>query len=155
MKRCIVAFVLMSLVPASLAQTPGRVQTTTRLVILFSNLENQLISAMSSGHQERAAALLTDDFSEWTPLPPGSPIARDEWLKRSRPELQNALVRQMAVKDIGDHAVADFVLLAGDQAWFTVDVWQKQGADWKLQQRYQALVDAAPFRAPVHPTGKN
>lgn len=119
----------------------------------FTKLENQLNSAMAAGNSQQAAMLLTDDFEEWTPQPPGSPIARDEWLKRGNKSAAEARMRQMAVKDIGDHAIADFVLEQAGKTFFIVDVWQKQGAGWKLQQRYRAQIERYP--APKLPPRKD
>ena len=120
----------------------------------FSKLENQLNAAMASGNRKSAAALLTDDFEEWTPQPPGAPIPRQDWLRSGSHEFARARRLQMAVKTLDDHAVTDFVWMAGDKAFFVVDVWQKQGSEWRLQQRYRAPVDAARYHRAKQPPVK-
>ena len=139
----------------AVAQVPGRIQTATRLVVIFSNLENQLNDAVATGKHQAVDQLLTEDFEEWTPQPPGSPIPRQQWLENSDKHLSNARLLQMAVKGLDDHAIANFVLLAGAKSFFVVDIWQKQGNDWKLQQRYRCPVDPTLYLQPAHPAGKD
>ena len=137
------------------AQAPARIQTPTRFVTIFSNLENQLMDALVRNDRAGAARMLTDDFAQWTPLPAEPPTPREEWLKPDRRDMANFRIRNMAVKDLGDHAAVSFVLTSGSKAWFIVDIWKKSGADWHLATRYLAAVDSAPFRGDVRPTGKN
>jgi hypothetical protein len=153
MKYCNIAVLLLALTLTAGAQAPTGGMPTLE-VARFSALENQLNAAMASGNRKSAAALLTGDFEEWTPQPPGSPISRQDWLKAGSHEFGPARRLQMAVKTLDDHAVADFVAIAGDKAFFVVDVWQKQGSEWRLQQRYRAPVDAAPYRRTHQPPVK-
>lgn len=122
----------------------------------FTRLENQLNSALASTDPQSAGSVLSEDFEEWTPQPPGSPIARDEWLKRGNKSLAQARIHQMAVKEIGDYALVDFVLTAGSKQFFIVDLWHKQGSGWKMQERYRSAIDKAAYRsAPALPPRKD
>jgi Domain of unknown function (DUF4440) len=155
MKLWTIAFVLLALARAAPAQIPGGNQMPTRLVMLFSNIENQLNEAMASASRDRASSLLTDDFEEWTPQPPGSPTPREEWLKSAGKDLAKFRIRQMAAKGLGDHVVVNFVLTTKTEAFFVVDVWQKAGTDWQLATRYLAPVDPSPYRGDARPTRKD
>lgn len=141
-------------IPVS-AQTPARVQTATRLVTIFSNLENQLMEAMVAKNDAGAERLVAEDFAQWTPIPPGDPTPRQNWLKTDRSDMADFRIQQMSVKDLGDHAAASFVLTAIGKAWFVVDVWRRSGSDWQLESRYLAPTDATLFRGPAKPTGRN
>src|SRR5450759_3769308 len=153
-KSAFLAIILLAATVGS-AQTPGRIQTPTRLVTIFSNLENQLTDALVANNSAAAAGLLTEDFSQWTPQPPGSPVPREEWLKSAGKGLADFRIRQMSAKDLGDHVAVSFVLTTGAKAFFIVDIWQKAGTDWQLATRYLSPVDPAPFRGDIRPTGKN
>lgn len=146
--------VLLLLVAATFSQAQVRIQTATRLVTIFSNLENQLMDALVANNTEGATRLVAGDFSQWTPTPPGDPTAREAWLKTDRRDMGDFRIRQMSVKDLGDHAVVNFVLTATGKAWFVVDVWRKSASDWQLEARYLSPTDPTPFKGPVKPTGK-
>jgi Domain of unknown function (DUF4440) len=150
-----IAVILVLTSSASFAQRPGRILTPTRFVTIFSNLENQLTDALVANNSAAAAGLLAEDFSQWTPQPPGSPVPREEWLKSAGKGLANFRIRQMSAKDLGDHVAVSFVLTTGAKAFFIVDIWQKAGTDWQLATRYLSPVDPAPFRGDIRPTGKN
>ena len=141
---------------SAFAQAPGRIQTATRFVTIFSNLENQLWDALVRNDTAAAGRLLTDDFAQWSPEPPGAPTPREEWLKPDRKDMANFRVRQMSAKDLGDHVVVNYILTSDlPRAFFIVDVWEKAGPDWQLASRYLSAVDAAPYRGNTRPTGKN
>ena len=138
------------------AQTPGRVQTATRLVTIFTNLENQLWEALVRNDAASATRLLTDDFAQWSPEPPGSPTPREQWLKPDRRDMAHFRVRQMSAKDLGNHVAVNYVLTSDlPRAFFIVDLWKKTGPDWQLESRYLSAVDAAAYRGESRPTGKN
>jgi len=154
MRRLATLTLMVVIASASLAQAPRKVQTTTRLVTIFTNLENQLMDAAAQNNSAGALHLLSEDFSQWTPQPPGSAFSREQWLQQAGSELTNFQIRQMAVKDLGQHAAASFVLLTPDKAWFIVDIWQKDGGDWRLLERYQAPADRSQYPESPRPTGK-
>lgn len=142
---------------AAAAQTsrsaPGRIQTTTRLVAMFTNLENELSQAVAEKNEAKLSRLLAPDFEEWTPAPPGSPIPRAEWLQGASSQAGSRL-RQMAAKDLGQHVAVHFVAVNGSAASFIVDIWQKNGSDWQLIERYRSPVEAAAHPSDLPPTGK-
>src|SRR5690242_19967977 len=92
---------------------PGgrRIVTTTRLVAKFSDLEEQLNLAIQRKDKTRLGKLLSEDFEQWTPAPPGDPVPRDEWTSAvlSMSSVQAFQIRHMAVHLIGDSAVVNFV----------------------------------------------
>lgn len=139
-----------------LAQVPGRIQTPTRQVTIFTNLENQLWDALVRNDAAAAGRMLTDDFAQWSPEPPGAPTTREEWFKPDRRDMANFRVRQMSAKDLGDHVVVNYILASDlPRAFFIVDVWKKSGGDWLLDCRYLSAVDASPYRGSARPSGKN
>ena len=152
----LIALIVFVVSSACFAQAPGRTQTATRFVTIFSNLENQLWDSLVRNDTASASRMLTDDFAQWSPEPPGSPTPREEWLKPDRRDMANFRMRQLSAKDMGDHVAVNYVLTSNlPRAFFIVDVWKKAGADWKLEARYLSAVDAAPFRGDVRPAGKN
>ena len=77
---------------------------------------------------------LADDFEEWTPAPPGDPIAREDWLKHALDPgfvMQSSQIRQMAVRTVNDTEVVSFVesrsAVCGGRdcssSSFIVDLW--------------------------------
>jgi len=151
-----IAMIIVMSAAAAAAQAPGRIQTATRLVTMFSHLENQLWDSLVRDDKASAERLLADDFAQWSPEPPGAPTPREEWLKPDRRDMRNFRVRQMSAKDLGDNVVVNYVLTSDlPRAFFIVDVWKKAGAGWQLAQRYLSAVDAAPYRGDVRPSGRN
>lgn len=55
----------------------------------------------------------------------------------------------MAVKQIDEHALVDFVLTSGSKQFFIVDLWQKAGSAWRLQQRYRSEINKAAYHGSV------
>ena len=156
MKKLAIITLVVILAHAAPAQAPGRIQTATRFVTIFTNLENQLWDALVRNDTGSASRLLTDDFAQWSPEPPGAPTPREEFFKPDRKDMANFHVRQMSARDLGDAVVVNYVLTCDlPRAFFIVDVWKKSGTDWQLASRYLSAVDAAPYRVPVRPTGKN
>ena len=138
------------------AQAPGRIQTSTRFVTIFTNLENQLWDALVRNDAVAAGRLLTEDFAQWSPEPPGAPTPREEWLKPNRRDMANFRVRQMSATDLHDYVVVNYVLTSDlPKAFFIVDVWRKAAGDYQLSSRYLSAVDKAPYVSSAHPTGKN
>src|SRR5690349_9758910 len=128
-----VALVIVLSAAAASAQTPRRIQTATRLVTIFTNLENQLWDALVRNDSATAGRLLADDFAQWSPEPPGTPTPREEWLKPDRRDMSDFRIRQMSAKDLGDGVVVNYVLTCDlPRAFFIVDVWKKTGEDWHL-----------------------
>jgi ketosteroid isomerase-like protein len=143
---------------------PGRIVTTTRLVAIFSELENDCMKAVQENDENTLNKLLSDDFEVWTPAPPGHPIPREDWLKQVQ-KPQSFRIRQMAVRGVADDiSIASFVLSetinqtgAKPRNTFIVDVWTKIADQWQLMDRYASpIVGATPAATQVdkQPTGK-
>jgi uncharacterized protein DUF4440 len=143
-----------------------RIVTKTRLVAVFSDLENQLFEAEQNKDHAGLDAILAEDFQLWTPTPPGDPVPRADWLSQSLAEnLRDFRIQQMAARSVEENAtVVSFVLSktvahAGKtslQNYFVVDLWQKADDKWKLSDRYASQVSATSLRlSRPKPSGKN
>jgi hypothetical protein len=143
-----------------------RIITKTRLVAIFSELENQLLEALRNTQHASVDAFLSEDFQLWTPTPPGDPVPREKWRSQALAENLKAFsMRQMAARSVDENtALVSFVLTktvdrAGKSStrdYFVVDLWQKKDENWKLSDRYAS--SGPPQRVkPVamKPSGKN
>jgi hypothetical protein len=54
----------------------------------------------------------------------------------------------MAVHDLGETAVVSFTRGNRGGALFVVDVWRKQGSDWRLAVRYASPAGTASYAVP-------
>jgi len=171
--RIILPYVMLGAAcPASAQQaahaqtTPRRVVTTTRLVALFSELENEWMQSVQHKDESKLASLLGDDFQLWTPETSG-PTPREDWQKQTLARgLTSFQFRQMAVRSLGeDSAVISFVLRESVQSGgkptaeehFVVDIWSKKADRWVCTDRYASPLAAATRRAQPEdrrPSGK-
>ncbi len=127
-------------------QKPSRVVTRTRLVALYSDLESQLAAAAQKSDKAKLEQLLTDDFEQWSPEPPGDPVPREDWMAAYHPT--SFSTSQMAVRAFGDTDVASFVLRQrgtfgekdANGEFFVVDVWRREGNSSRLASRYISRV---------------
>ncbi|HTK96172.1 MAG TPA: nuclear transport factor 2 family protein [Terriglobales bacterium] len=164
MKRLSLAVILL-LAAGALAQTaPGtRIQSPTRQVTQFGELENQLATAVQNGNRAGMEPLLDGDFAIRTARTGGQTMGRDEYLKQrtSNHQLRSFQIRGIDVRPFGDIAVVNFLYhqeatsqgkdLTGN--FFITDVWRKTDAGWKLAVRYSAGPGPVP-PASAAPTGK-
>ena len=147
-------------------KNPGRIQITTRLVALFSELETGWYEAVEHKDGATLNRLLGEEFQVWTPASAG-PVSREDWQRGAfSGNLQSFRLRQMAVRSLSDEiAVASFVLnervQAGgkleQQEFFVVDVWTKVSNHWLCTDRYTAPVASADRRSgaqDLRPSGK-
>ena len=143
-----------------------RIVTKTRLVAIFSDLENQLFQAEQSKDHAGLDAVLAEDFQLWTPTPPGDPVPREDWLSQSLAEnFRDFRIQQMAARSVEENAtVVSFVLSktvaragkASVKNYFVVDLWQKAEDKWKLGDRYASPLSGLSSRlARPKPSGKN
>ncbi|HLK07894.1 MAG TPA: nuclear transport factor 2 family protein [Candidatus Angelobacter sp.] len=150
--------------PVKPALTP-RIITATKQVALFTSLERQLLQTIQKKDRTALEAMLADDFA--IEMPDADPLGSDDWLDSVMAKdytLKSFVVRQMSVADLGNTAVVKFERLqeasskgqADSGEFFVVDVWKKDGNNWKLANRYVAKVSSQPSipKAPVKPTGK-
>ena len=114
------------------------VSTLTRGVVRFGRLENALADAVA--HRDHAAAepMLADDFELRLAARPGDPVPRAQFLDaiaaRGAPETTHD---QMAVHDLGEHAVVSFRSTPeGGAPELVVDLWSHEGESWRLAVRY-------------------
>lgn len=150
--------------PVKPALTP-RIITATKQVTIFNGLENQLLQAVQKKDKAAAQAMLSDDLS--IEMPDADPLPGDDWLDSVLAKeytLKSFVVRQMSAIDLGNAVVVKFDRLqeatfkgqVDSGEFFVVDLWKKDGNNWKLANRYVAKVssDASILKKPVKPTGK-
>ena len=144
--------------------TPGRIQTRTRLVSLFSGMENKLFSAVQKKDKAAITPVLSDEFEIWTPNEAGDPIPLEDWLATvtGNYELKSFRISQMSARDFGSVVVVKFVYSQKAESqgkddsgeYFMVDAWEKQGDSFKLSDRYVSRYAGPQPVHPVRPTGK-
>ena len=143
----LIAFALLAL-PAFAQPSPGagRIPTVTRLVKLFSELENDLVARAHADDPQRLDAMLDPAFEMRVGANPGVPLPRDEWIRAARAAPRGApRMDQMAVHDFGTIAIVSFretpTTAQRGKPQFVVDCWKRTGDEWKLVVRY--VSDAA------------
>ena len=146
-------------------RSPHRIQIATRLVALFSQLENLWFQALQEKKTADLDKLLDEDFQVWTPSVAG-PTAREMWQQYALARtLESFTIRQMAVRSItDDNAVVSFLVNEGVQSagksvtyqYFVVDLWSKKADHWLCTDRYVSPVThgRAPGAEDRKPTGK-
>lgn len=150
--------------PVKPALTP-RIITATKQVSIFTGMENHLLQAIQKKDKAAAQAMLSDDLM--IEMPDADPLPGEDWLDSVMAKdytLKSFVVRQMSAIDLGNAVVVKFDRVqqssfkgkpdSGD--FFVIDVWKKDGADWKLANRYVSKVSSVPYmpKADVKPTGK-
>lgn len=142
-----------------------RIITATKQVTMFTALEKQMLDAVQKKDQAKLNVLLTEEAT--IHLPDADPLPGDEWVQSVMSQdftLKSFAIRQMDVSDLGTAAVVAYdriqdSMLKGKQIggeFYVVDLWKKDGDNWKLADRYVSKVGTTPVlpSAPVHPTGK-
>ena len=138
----LIAFALLAL-PAFAQPSPaaGRIPTVTRLVKVFSELENDLAARAHADDPQRLDAMLDPAFEMRVGANPGVPVPRDEWIRAARSAPRGRpRIDQMAVHDFGTVAIVSFretpATGARRKPQFVVDCWKRAGDEWKLAVRY-------------------
>jgi hypothetical protein len=142
-----------------------RIITATKQVTIFNGLEKQLLQAVQKKDKAAVQAMLTDDL--YIEMPDADPLPGDDWLDSVMAKdytLKSFVVRQMSTIDLGNAVVVKFDRLQeavskgkpDSGEFFVVDVWKKDGENWKLASRYVSKVSSVPYmpKADVKPTGK-
>jgi hypothetical protein len=142
--------------PAAPAPASRMVLTMTRPMHIFSEREGMLADALRKTDHASIDRLLAQDFELREGSAPVQPVPRAQWIDTH----PGFAADQMAVHDYGDVAVVSFVNTAAGakskNATFVVDVWQKQGEDWRLAVRYQSqLGTRKAATGDIKPSGKN
>ena len=135
----------------------SRIPTVTRLVKSFTQLEFDIITAFKQNDQTKLARLIDQNFELQVASKSADPVPLSVWLKTSVAEgsLYKYDITNMAVHDFGQSAIVSF-------AWnpfadgknntspeiFIVDVWKKDGADWKLAIRFAEAVQKSGYKFP-------
>jgi ketosteroid isomerase-like protein len=135
--------------------------TMTRMMLVVSDLEKNLATAVSRHDQAGIDSLLSTDFEFRPGDHPGDPTTRADWLADAASAMAGDL-EQLSVHELGDVAVASFIkaVPARDDKTrlsrsYVIDVWKKQGNDWQLITRYQSELPAiATPTEDIAPTGK-
>jgi hypothetical protein len=143
-----------SSVAADDAAATGRVPTVTRLVKIFSTLENEWSDAVRQRNAAAVDKLLASDFEMRTAGAPGRPIPRADWIRQAMSDPPFASrIEQMAAHEYGGKTVVVSFLWnldasAGTDAaasiavrLFVVDTWVQEGDDWRVSTRYVASAD--------------
>jgi uncharacterized protein DUF4440 len=142
-----------------------RIITATKQVTIFNGLEKQLLQAVQKKDKAAVQAMLADDL--YIEMPDADPLTGDDWLDSVLAKeytLKSFVVRQMSAIDLGNAVVVKFDRLQEAVAkgkpdsgeFFVVDVWKKDGENWKLASRYVSKVSSVPYmpKTDVKPTGK-
>ena len=141
-----------------------RIITATKQVVMFTDLEKQMLTAVQKKDKSALEAMLTEEFV--VEMPDADTLPGEDWVDSVMGKdfnLKSFVVRQMSVAQLGDAAVVkyDRIPEATYQGkpdggeFFVVDVWTKSGDSWKLANRYVSKVSSVPYvPRPVKPTGK-
>jgi len=144
--------------PVASQGAPQRVQTRTRLVALFSDLNNELLQAIQKHDVAAFEQLVGEDFELRTANSPDNPKSRDDWQRLAfRNPVQSFRTSQMAVRGLRDDvAIVSFVLEenrgpgSGAQQSFLVQAWSREGEAWVCQEEY-----VSPIAAPAVPSKRS
>jgi len=150
-RRLIVVAALIALpVLAQPGAQTGRIPTVTRLVKIFFELETTLASQARAGNAAALEPMLDPAFEMREGAAPGTPVPRDEWLRRIRSSRGGeARIEQMAVHDLGTAALVSFRSVdesKSRKARFIVDYWKRDGERWILAVRYSSEVATSATR---------
>lgn len=126
--------------PVFAAQPPpvnGKgVNVMTRYMMVFSGLENKLLTAQATGDKPALLARLSPFFELNTY--DHQRLTREAFVNRS-PDATQREISGLRVYEVGDNAVANFILHTQGQGDLSiVDVWSKSGQDWQLRLRFES-----------------
>src|SRR5437879_2122490 len=141
-----------------------RVVTTTRLVAIFADLENQWLQALQHKDESSLSRLLGEEFQVWMPSMSG-PVPREEWQQQAFARTLTAFqFRQMAARSLNEATVVtSFVLHENVQSagkptaedYFVVDIWSKRDNQWVCTDRYLSPIsNGQASAADVKASGK-
>jgi hypothetical protein len=130
------------LVAVTAAAQPAAAPHATRAGQALADLEEQLLQAARATDPAQLGAMLDADFEMIVAQAPTAPVAREDWVGAMRkPGAADWTVQGLSARDLGDAAVAAFVLRAphGKAApLYVVDTWQRSAAGWRLVVRHVA-----------------
>jgi hypothetical protein len=143
------------------AETPAgemaRVPTVTRLVQIFSQLESEVITALKQKDQAKLSKLMDQNFQLQVALKSADFVPLSKWLNTSLAEAHSYSynLSDMAVRDLDQVVMVSFAWkpyetskkMAPSEV-FVIDVWKKEGADWKLALRFASTAPKHDVRFP-------
>ncbi|WP_226876739.1 nuclear transport factor 2 family protein [Microbulbifer hainanensis] len=126
--------------PVFAAQPPSvnskGVNVKTRYMMVFSGLENELLTAQATGDKSVLLARLSPFFELNTAN--HHRLTREAFVSR-KPDAHKQQISGLRVYEVGENAVANFVLHTEGQGDLSVvDVWSKNGEKWQLRVRFEA-----------------
>ena len=163
-----VLFVLMAVTVFAAGQEPvkpklsPRIITATKQVQTFINLEMQMLRTIQKKDKAGLQAMLTEEFQ--LEMPDADLTPAEDWVDSVMAKdftLKSFGIREMSVIDLGTAAVVKFERKqeathkgsADNGQFFVVDLWKKDGDNWKLANRYVSKFSSV---VPVtKPTGKS
>ena len=167
-------FVLIAVTVLAPAQEPvkpklnPRIITATRQVQTFINLEMQMLRTIQKKDKAGLQAMLTEEFQ--VEMPDADLTPAEDWVDSVMAKdftLKSFGIREMSVVDLGTAAVVKFERSqeaihkgnADNGEFFVVDLWKKDGDNWKLANRYVAKISSVvPNQANrqelVHPSAR-
>jgi len=144
--------------PAMAGESVQRVPTVTRLVQMFSVLEQEVATAVARGDQPTLDRLLDRRFEMQVASGTADTVPREPWLRLSKAEAagQTAQMSNMAVRDLEGVAVVTFDWTVHDdssssalgQRLFVTDLWKPKGDGWQLVLRIVGRSQASDERFP-------
>lgn len=150
--------------PEKPALTP-RIVTATKQVTTFTAIERQMVQAVQKKDKAALQAMLTENCNIYSP--DADPLDGQDWVDSVMSKdfvLKTFMMRQMYVTDLGNAAVVSYDRIQESTykgqndggEFYVVDLWQKDGENWKLANRYVSKVSSTPDipKGPVKPTGK-
>lgn len=142
----------------------GRIETRTRLVAIFSDLNQQFFQAIQQRDGAALNQFIADDFEARTARHVAEPQPRESWQRDVFARgMKGFRISAMSVRGLGDNAaVASFVLeekltTAQAQRSLVVQVWSLEGNSWKCKDAYFFPAGTSRLRAKGDrkPTGKD
>jgi hypothetical protein len=142
-----------------------RIVTATRQVTMFAAMEKQMLESVQKKDGAALHAMVTEEFE--VHLPDADAMASEDWMDSVMSKdfsLNSFVIRQMDVADLGNAAVVSYDRIQESSfkgqsdggEFYVVDLWKKDGDNWKLSDRYVSKVGSTPYmpKGPVKPTGK-
>jgi hypothetical protein len=125
------------------AQTAGGMPTVE--AAQFTRLEVRLSHAVAQRDLPALRTLLADDFELRDAANSSELVLRDEWLEMvsSAPASAACAPAEVMPRPFGDTAAVSLVCTAGAERYFLVDLWRRQGSEWRLAARYRSLAPPA------------
>jgi hypothetical protein len=127
----------------------GRISTVTRLVFVFTQLENELSKAIAAKDVKATSQLLMNNFEELVGTDLDNPIPKGDWMEEAmKLPPSETRMENMSVHGYDKLAVVSYLLKqtnlkrGGPPDVYIVDVWVQSQDNWKLSVRYADVPDS-------------